>query len=120
MAAGAMGCVALGDDLRELALGLECLLAGEPFSSRSLAAGLMKSLGLKPAGPVESMLEQLSSRELEVFSQMGTGATTAVVARQLGLSVKTVETYQARLKEKLGLASGEALRQLAARLGSRP
>ncbi len=45
----------------------------------------------------------LSDRELETFSLIGHGQTTAEIARTMQLSPKTVETYRARIKEKLEL-----------------
>ena len=51
-------------------------------------------------------LGELSNRELEVFQLTGQGLATLQVAEQLRLSPKTVETYKARIKEKLGLDSG--------------
>ena len=44
---------------------------------------------------------------------MGRGLGTRDIAQQLGLSMKTIETYQARIKEKLGLANGHELMRAA-------
>jgi DNA-binding NarL/FixJ family response regulator len=54
-------------------------------------------------------LVRLTDRELEVFELIGRALETREIARQLHLSVKTVETYQARVKEKLGLKNGHEL-----------
>ena len=51
-------------------------------------------------------LTDLSDRELEVFRLTGQGLDTVQVAERLSVSPKTVETYKARIKEKLGLESG--------------
>ena len=48
-------------------------------------------------------------REREVFALIGRGLRTSDTAEQLDLSTKTVETYQARIKEKLGLTNGHEL-----------
>lgn len=58
---------------------------------------------------MQSPLEVLSDRELEVFELTGTGASTRDIAERLHLSVKTVESYRARIKEKLNLESGNEL-----------
>lgn len=50
-------------------------------------------------------LSLLSRREREVFERLARGETQRAVAEELGLSVKTVETYRARIRDKLGLHS---------------
>ena len=56
---------------------------------------------------------RLSDRELEVFRFIGEGCSTRHIAEKLHLSVKTVETYQAHIKDKLSLRSGRELVQYA-------
>ena len=56
-----------------------------------------------PASPTPTAL--LSQREREVLELVAQGYTNQQIADHLGLSVKTVETYRARLVEKLGLQS---------------
>jgi DNA-binding CsgD family transcriptional regulator len=56
---------------------------------------------------------RLSDRELEVFRLIGEGHGTRRIAEELYLSVKTVESYQAHIKEKLGLQSSRDLVQRA-------
>jgi DNA-binding NarL/FixJ family response regulator len=51
-------------------------------------------------------IETLSDRELQVFRLIGKGRSTRQVAAELCLSVKTVETHRAHIKEKLGLPTG--------------
>ena len=55
----------------------------------------------------------LSDRELEVFRLIGEGLGTRQIADALHLSMKTVESYQAHLKEKLSLRTGRELMQHA-------
>jgi DNA-binding CsgD family transcriptional regulator len=62
---------------------------------------------------LESRVAALSDRELEVFRLIGEGRSTREIATELHLSVKTVETYQAHIKEKLGLKSGREMIQHA-------
>ncbi|MGB5834835.1 MAG: response regulator transcription factor [Thiohalocapsa sp.] len=58
-----------------------------------------------------SSIEDLSNRELEVFWLIGRGRSTADIAKQLNLSVKTIETHREKIKRKLGLTSaGELMR----------
>jgi DNA-binding NarL/FixJ family response regulator len=55
----------------------------------------------------------LSDRELEVFELIGQGRSTIEIAHALHLSVKTIETYRAHIKEKLNLDSSSALTRCA-------
>jgi DNA-binding NarL/FixJ family response regulator len=57
----------------------------------------------------QSPLEVLSDRELEVFELTGRGSSTRDIAERLHLSVKTVESYRARIKKKLNLESATEL-----------
>ncbi len=61
---------------------------------------------IKPNG---SKVSALSDRELQVFSLFGRGFGATRLAAELHLSVKTIETHQMRIKEKLGLRSAAEL-----------
>lgn len=67
-------------------------------------------------GPFES----LSAREREVLQLMVTGETSAMIARKLNLSPKTVETYRSRVMEKLGVQNLPELVRLAIKHGLTP
>ena len=60
-----------------------------------------------------SDINSLSNRELEVFSFIGRGVSVSESATELHLGVKTIETHQMRMKEKLALHSAAELRQKA-------
>ncbi|PEN08444.1 DNA-binding response regulator [Longimonas halophila] len=62
---------------------------------------------------MQSPLEILSDRELEVFELTGNGVSTREIAERLHLSVKTIESYRARIKNKLNLESATELMQRA-------
>lgn len=59
-------------------------------------------------------VETLSDRELEVFRSLSTVRTARAMAEKLGISVKTVETHCQRIKLKLGVRTGDALKRRAA------
>ena len=61
--------------------------------------------GRRAAPDEPAPFERLTDREREVFALIGRGLATRDIARQLDLSVKTIETHQARIKEKLGLTN---------------
>jgi two-component system response regulator NreC len=66
-----------------------------------------------PTPPTDAPLARLSDRELEVLRLIVFGHTNKEIADTLYLSVKSVETYKARLMEKLGLNSRAALVRFA-------
>jgi DNA-binding NarL/FixJ family response regulator len=72
---------------------------------RKLAGGKLDTI----SAPMDS----LSDRELEVFRLIGQGCKVSKIAQRMHLSVKTVETYRARVKEKLSLADADELLQYA-------
>jgi len=70
-----------------------------------------------PAGGKEERYQLLSEREAQVFKLVALGHRNSEIAEMLHLSVKTVETYKARLMQKLGLRSRAALVRYALELG---
>ena len=58
-------------------------------------------------------INALSDRELKIFSFIGKGVTVSELAVELHVSIKTIETHQMRMKEKLGVHSAAELRQKA-------
>lgn len=101
-----------GDALRVGARELELVEQGAPDSIESATKPLPKI----PRQGNDS-LALLSPREREVFEQLALGRTQREVAEDLGLSVKTVETYRARIGDKLGLRTRADLVQLALQAG---
>jgi len=105
---GANGYTSKSDPPERFLAALRSVLRGEMFLSASVTQTLLKQRMLAPGyGP--SGLASLSNRELEVFELLGRGMATRRVAESLHLSVKTVESHRARIRDKLGLADGSAL-----------
>jgi len=71
----------------------------------------------EPAGERGERYQLLSDREAQVFKLVALGHRNSEIAEMLHLSVKTVETYKARLMQKLGLRSRAALVRYALELG---
>jgi DNA-binding NarL/FixJ family response regulator len=112
--AGTHGYVALEDDSSEVLQALERISEGHLYASASVMRRLLKSLATNEIEPVRSEVKALSDRELQVFSLIGRGFGASRLATELHLSVKTIETYQAHIKEKLGLRSAAELSEKAA------
>lgn len=103
----------------ELLAAIRATYQGEHFIHSSMTAGLVAELrGRDVATWVESKDQDgLSKREGEVLRLLAMGYTNQQVADKLFLSIKTVETYKARLKEKLGLQGRAELVRYAMRRG---
>jgi DNA-binding CsgD family transcriptional regulator len=76
---------------------------------------MAKALSSAGEASTSSPLERLSDRELEIFRLLGQGRTTSQIAGDLNLSVKTVQAYCARAKEKFGVSSLTELLRAALR-----
>jgi DNA-binding NarL/FixJ family response regulator len=104
--AGALGYVHKGRATREIIEAIRTVLAGKVFLSEEVSGKLLGRLvGAAGIQSERSGIENLSDRELEAFELIGHGLTTPQVAERMHVSPKTVETYRARIKEKLSLAS---------------
>lgn len=70
---------------------------------------------LQPDGdqPASSVRTQLTQREQEVFTLIGKGLTNRVIAEQLGLSLRTVETHRKNITAKIGTKGGDLVRLAA-------
>jgi DNA-binding NarL/FixJ family response regulator len=85
------------------------------FVSEAVSSYLVQRWAMNGAPRADSPLAGLSDRELHVLELMGRGLGTRAIAEQLHISVKTVESYRARLKEKMNLRSGTELVRFAVR-----
>lgn len=107
--AGALGYVTKQQLDATLLLAIRCALAGEIYMSDSLKAQLAQQYLAGVAAKSDSPLTELSDRELQVFGLIGHGRTTREIAGILKLSIKTVESHVAHIKQKLQLSSAPAL-----------
>jgi DNA-binding NarL/FixJ family response regulator len=111
--AGTHGYFSLEDDPFEVVQALSRISEGHFYASASVVLRLLESLATNEIEPVRSEVKALSDRELQVFSLIGRGFGASRLATELHLSVKTIETYQAHIKEKLGLHSAAELSEKA-------
>src|SRR5580704_14908445 len=89
------------------------ILSGEVYLSERMSNKMLQQYIGGAPNAIQSRIASLSDRELEVFRRIGEGCATREIAEELHLSVKTVETYQAHIKDKLALRSGRELIQHA-------
>lgn len=111
--AGARGYIMKAEATENIVTAIHKILAGQIYVSDKMAAKMVHKLvgGVPDRGT--SAVERLSDRELEVFGLIGRGYGTRQISERLHLSIKTVETYRAHIKEKLSLADANELLQYA-------
>lgn len=108
--AGAKGYITKREGTKRVIVAIRHVLDGRLYLSDNMKERLLQGmLGDKKAGAGPSEADRLTDRELEVFTLLGHGKGTRQIAEQLYLSVRTVETYRARIKEKLGLTCAAEL-----------
>lgn len=95
-----------GDKLLEA---IRQVLSGQIYVSETVSTRLLNGLSGRRAAGTVSPVEQLTDRELEVFTLIGQAKETKVIARQLNMSGKTVEAHRAAIKRKLRLKTGPEL-----------
>jgi DNA-binding NarL/FixJ family response regulator len=111
--AGANGYIMKQEATERLLVAIRRILAGEIYLSEHMSNRMLHRFAA--GGPVgsQSPIAELSDRELEVFRLIGEGRGTRQIAVELHISVKTVESYQAHIKEKLSLKNARELVQQA-------
>ena len=111
--AGARGYIMKQEALEQVLQAIRRILVGELFLSEKMRTRLLFAV-TKGGNDLEtSPISRLGDRELTVFQLAGEGLSTREIAKRMGLSVKTVESYYARIKEKLNLKSATELVQSA-------
>jgi DNA-binding NarL/FixJ family response regulator len=97
--------------VKELMHAIETVLAGEIYASRAITSVAMH----KFAGGRELPhgLDVLSDRELAVFALIAAEHGTGQIAKELGVSRKTIETHSEHIKQKLGYGNAQELKRRA-------
>jgi DNA-binding NarL/FixJ family response regulator len=111
--ARANGYIMKHEATEKVLIAVRRILCGEIYLSDRMANKLLHQYICGSAADSKSRLSTLSDRELEVFRLIGEARSTRQIAEKLHLSIKTVETYQAHIKDKLSLRSGRELVQHA-------
>ena len=110
--AGARGYISKNESSARVVDAIRRIIAGELYVSPEIMTRIL--LKMQGGGSVaRSDVETLTDRELEVFHLVGYGRSTREIASALNLGETTVETYKARIKEKLGIKHASELCQRA-------
>ena len=112
--AGAAGYVVKRSAAKEVVDAIRAVHAGQRYLSPRVADVVIDDYAGDGKG---DLLEKLSTREREVLQLLAEGRTGAEIATRLTLSQKTVETYRARLVEKLGIRDVAGLVKFAIQRG---
>jgi DNA-binding NarL/FixJ family response regulator len=111
--AGAQGYIMKQEATEKVLVAVRRILSHEIYISERIANRMLQCyIGSRGTGRPASIAD-LTDRELEVFRLIGEGHSTRRIAEELHISVKTVESYQAHIKEKLSLRSARELVQHA-------
>lgn len=113
--AGANGYITKHEASSKIMTALRQVLAGEIYLGQQMTTRLLGNIAGRRRKEAAAGVERLTDRELEVFELMGRGRTSRQISAALGLGAATVETYRARIKEKLNLENAAQLQSEAAR-----
>lgn len=113
--AGARGYVMKRETAKNVVAAIRRVLDGKLYLSESLTAHFAERFVDPRANLTISAVSLLSDRELEVFQLLGQACETREIAEKLNVSMKTVQAFCARIKEKLNLSSATELLREAIR-----
>jgi DNA-binding NarL/FixJ family response regulator len=116
--AGAAGYIAKKSAAKDVIDAIRAAQEGRRYLSAQLSESLIDHVVHKAA--VDDPLLQLSSRERQVLQMLAEGHSVAEIAEMLSLSPKTVETYRARMMDKLGIDGLASLVRFAIQQGLTP
>jgi DNA-binding NarL/FixJ family response regulator len=118
--AGASGYVMKQESTGRIIEAIRRVMAGELFVAEKLAVQLAgKFVSKGGSADTSSPVERLSDRELEVFRMIGQGLENRRIAEIMNVSLKTVQAYCARIKEKLAIDNATELLRAAVRWGDK-
>lgn len=113
--AGARGYVMKHETSKSVLASIRRVIGGDIYVSERIVNRMALRLSSARKPLATSPVERLSDRELEIFQLLGQGRTPSEIARDLNLSLKTVQAYCARAKEKFGVTSLTELLRAAIR-----
>jgi DNA-binding NarL/FixJ family response regulator len=101
--AGALGYIMKQEPAQVVRGAIMKVLGGDIFLSERMSTSMLAKLMRGKTEPPVSPIENLSDRELEVFQMLGQGKGTRQIAEELDLTIPTINSFRARIKEKLQL-----------------
>ena len=110
---GAMGYISKQDSANKLLEAIRQVLDNKVYVSPKMTDRLLKRFSHNAKNDARSVVDLLSDREIQVFELIGNGKKTAEIAEQLNISVKTIETYRSKIKQKFNFTSSAELTRSA-------
>lgn len=111
--AGATGYITKLEATVSVLSAIRKVLDGQVYLSEQMSARMVNRMVGGRRTDAASPLDALTDREFEIYQMIGRGLGTRQIAEDLRVGIKTVESYRARIREKLNLADGNALLQHA-------
>jgi len=111
--AGARAYVMKQEDAEKIKAAIRRIMEGDIYVSQRVSDQLLHQIVSGTVGNSKSPVERLSDRELEVVQLIGSGLSTREIAKNLNVSVKTIESHRAHIKEKLNLKNATELVQFS-------
>jgi DNA-binding NarL/FixJ family response regulator len=115
MRAKAMGYVMKHEPAKTVQAAIAKVLSGSLYLSEKMSTAMLSKFMLGKEDEPGSAVERLSDRELEVFRMLGQGKGTRQIAKELNLTMATINSFRARIKEKLQIKSSSELMLYAMR-----
>jgi DNA-binding NarL/FixJ family response regulator len=113
--AGARAYVMKRETTKRIIAAIRDVMEGKLFLSESVAKDVIEQLVTAHGSDRRSTVASLSDREMQVFELLGKAWSTRRIAEALGITMKTVQAYCARIKEKLHLQNATELLREAVR-----
>ncbi|HQO39436.1 MAG TPA: response regulator transcription factor [Spirochaetota bacterium] len=111
--AGAKGYIMKNDLTDNIVKAIRTILSGMLYLSDKITSRLLNNIANENIGDDEAMIKTLSNREFEVFRYIAAGLKSSDIAREMNISVKTVEAHKLNIKARLNLRSGTELIKFA-------
>jgi DNA-binding NarL/FixJ family response regulator len=113
--AGATGYITKNQGAEEVLAAIRRVLTGEIYLSNKMTSAVLRNLTIPGSKVMPRPVDRLADRELEVLELIGRGNTTRQIADKLQLGAATVDTYRARIKEKMNFRNAAELQHFAIR-----
>jgi len=113
--AGAMGYITKSEEAAQVLLAVRSVLAGKIYLSQEMTLTFLKGLTTSGDRVSPHSVDRLTDRELQVLDLIGRGRTSKEIAEVLKLGLTTVDTYRARIKQKMNFRNAMELQLFAIR-----
>jgi DNA-binding NarL/FixJ family response regulator len=113
--AGAMGYITKSEEAAEVILAVRSVLAGKIYLSQEMTSTFLEGLTTRGVRVSPHSVDRLTDRELQVLDLIGRGRTSQEIGEVLKLGISTVDTYRARIKQKMNFRNAMELQHFAIR-----